>query len=192
MPQYSADRRTLGELLSLTSPIQRITVPDWQRSYSWDTNEVKAFWDDLQGFDRTYPGSNALGHEYFLGSIVVIEKSDEYELLDGQQRLATATILLSVIRKYIATYNENAASGLERDFLVKENYTTSARIYKMKLGQYDSEFFRREVQDSYSDSDAQPTAALLSHKRIRRVKEYFDAKFQEEYERLGGGKSAYE
>ena len=35
MAQYSADRRTLGELLSLTNSNQRIKVPDWQRSYSW-------------------------------------------------------------------------------------------------------------------------------------------------------------
>lgn len=51
---YEASRQTLGALLSTTSP--RIEVPEWQRSYSWTTEEVEAFWQDLIAFDANYPG----------------------------------------------------------------------------------------------------------------------------------------
>ena len=194
MAQYFADRRTLGELLSLTAPVWRITVPDWQRSYSWDTDQVKTFWEDLLHFNEAYPGSHARGHEYFLGSIVLVEKTNnnEYELLDGQQRLATVTILLSVIRKYLAKHKADAATGLERDFIVKENYATSERTYKLRMGKYDADFFQRAVQDYHDNDDQLPIPELRSHKFIRKAYQYFDARFSEEYAKRNGGRPSYD
>jgi uncharacterized protein with ParB-like and HNH nuclease domain len=93
--RYEANRQTVGALLSTTSP--RIEVPEWQRSYSWGSAEVEAFWKDLVAFDGQYPGKNIAGEEYFLGSIVLVTGGPTNLLLDGQQRLATATILLSVL-----------------------------------------------------------------------------------------------
>ncbi len=46
--QYTSDKKTTGELLSMTSP--HISVPDYQRSFSWDTTQVEAFWQDLLSF----------------------------------------------------------------------------------------------------------------------------------------------
>ena len=47
MPEqrYEAGRQTLGALLSTTSP--RIEVPEWQRSYSWTTDQIESFWQDV-------------------------------------------------------------------------------------------------------------------------------------------------
>jgi uncharacterized protein with ParB-like and HNH nuclease domain len=94
--RYEAARQTIGTLLATTSP--RVEVPDWQRSYSWTTEEVEAFWYDLIAFDARYPGKTITNEEYFLGSIVLVTGGPTNLLLDGQQRLATATILLSVLR----------------------------------------------------------------------------------------------
>ena len=41
---------------------------------------------------------DGVGEEYFLGSIVLVTGGETNVLLDGQQRLASATILLSVLR----------------------------------------------------------------------------------------------
>ena len=68
--RYEAGRQTIGALLSTTSP--RIEVPEWQRSYSWTTEEIEAFWQDLTAFDARYPNDNVTGEEYFLGSIVLV------------------------------------------------------------------------------------------------------------------------
>ncbi|GLZ09672.1 hypothetical protein Acsp03_71380 [Actinomadura sp. NBRC 104412] len=57
--RYEAHRQTIGALLSTTSP--RIEVPDWQRSYSWDTSQVDTFWQDLLAFDERYPEKNIGG-----------------------------------------------------------------------------------------------------------------------------------
>lgn len=190
MAQYTPHHRTLGELFSRTTRDSLITVPDWQRSFSWDGSEVKAFWDDLNGFIEEY-GADLRGHEYFLGSIVLVEKADRCELLDGQQRLATATILLSVIRDYLSRYNKDASTRLSTTYLVHIDDATDERLYKLTLGNYDSEFFRREIQDRYDSSVPRPEPKLLSHKLIRKAREFFERTFEGKYQELSGGERAY-
>jgi uncharacterized protein with ParB-like and HNH nuclease domain len=98
MPErYRSDKRTMGQLLSLSSP--PIEVSSIQRDYSWDPSHVRTFWEDLLSFADTLPADLSTDQEYFLGSVVMADKTKGtgYLLIDGQQRLATATILLSVI-----------------------------------------------------------------------------------------------
>src|SRR4051794_14491092 len=113
--RYDAGRQTIGALLSTTSP--RIEVPEWQRSYAWGTPQVEAFWQDLVAFDKQYPGDNITGEEYFLGSIVLVTGGATNLLLDGQQRLATATILLSVLRDARRSYKADSATRLQNKYI---------------------------------------------------------------------------
>lgn len=72
-------------------------IPEYQRSYVWDTDNIQDLLDDLW-----YAYENRPEDEYFLGSLVLkkIEESkfDEYEVLDGQQRLTTFFLLMAVLR----------------------------------------------------------------------------------------------
>ncbi|KKH99102.1 hypothetical protein EO95_17150 [Methanosarcina sp. 1.H.T.1A.1] len=73
-------------------------VPEYQRSYVWEQDNVSDLLDDLWHAFK-YKSSN----EYFLGSLVLKntengELEDEYEVLDGQQRLTTLFIITAVIR----------------------------------------------------------------------------------------------
>src|SRR6266404_3823928 len=114
--QYTPERYTIGNLLSTTNP--PIRVPDWQRNYSWTTSEVEVFWKDLLKFSDRYPGDNVDGKEYFLGSVVLVDNNTWNLLLDGQQRLATAAILISVIRDFLDPYSHNAAVRTSNKFLL--------------------------------------------------------------------------
>ena len=71
----------------------RLRVPVNQREYKWSSENVVDMLQDL---------ANAMkaGREsYFMGTIVMTRFSDEeWEVADGQQRLATTTIILCVIR----------------------------------------------------------------------------------------------
>jgi uncharacterized protein with ParB-like and HNH nuclease domain len=94
---FASTSKTVGELLSTISR-SRIVVPTFQRGYEWAKKHVEAFWIDIQKFEKERDSKTG-SKKYFLGPIVVLEKPDDViELLDGQQRLATATILLSVLR----------------------------------------------------------------------------------------------
>src|SRR5438093_55726 len=80
----------------------RLKVPLNQRDYAWTKDEVN---DLIQDFQRSISGL-AKNH-YFLGTMVTIPKEkDVLEVVDGQQRLATTTILLCAIRDYLKTRPE--------------------------------------------------------------------------------------
>ncbi|MCY4575712.1 MAG: DUF262 domain-containing HNH endonuclease family protein [Chloroflexi bacterium] len=70
-------------------------IPLYQRPYAWTEEHVEALLDDLQDamrHDREEP--------YFLGSVVLIKNDDDprSEVVDGQQRLTTLTMLFCVLR----------------------------------------------------------------------------------------------
>ena len=77
-------------------------IPDYQRSYSWEKSQWQDLLDDLEVLPE--------GKDHFTGTIVLqhqegpgaIDRSgeayDSFDVVDGQQRLATLIILLGAIR----------------------------------------------------------------------------------------------
>ena len=93
---YSAHAKRINDLLGEAHE-GRIIVPAFQRGYSWGKKHVEAFWKDIEDFrvNRKKKGS---ADKHFLGPIVVMPSQsadDDLILLDGQQRLATATSAMS-------------------------------------------------------------------------------------------------
>lgn len=80
------------------------TIPTYQRPYSWGTDQAQELLDDLLGYMRA--GSSKLDEmaPYFLGSIVLIKRESvaDSQVVDGQQRLTTLTLLLPAIRATVA------------------------------------------------------------------------------------------
>jgi hypothetical protein len=83
-------------------------IPRFQRPYSWDQENVDDFWSDA--ITNTEP-------DYFIGSFVVYPEnatSDVSMVVDGQQRLTTATIMLATIRNAFDELGDAAlASGVQ-------------------------------------------------------------------------------
>jgi len=182
MPQYTPERFTIGNLLSTTNP--PIRVPDWQRNFSWTSSEIDTFWKDLLSFDGRYPGNNIDGQEYFVGSVVLVDNNAWHLLLDGQQRLATSAILLSVIRDFLAPFSQNAATRTSNKFLIDFDDATQTRVDKITLNRYDRDFFRREVLEMRGPNYVPPPASIDSHQLIRKAREYFEGKFQRHLDHL--------
>jgi len=87
--QISTSVFGIGHLLS----DRQLAIPDYQRSYSWAQDEVAELWDDIAKAMHT--GSK----EYFLGSVVTTTTSSRrQQVIDGQQRLATVTLLYAAMR----------------------------------------------------------------------------------------------
>jgi hypothetical protein len=186
---YTPAKRTIGELLTMTNP--PIVVPQWQRNYSWTVSEVDTFWKDLLGFEARYPERNIDQQEYFLGSIVIVDQNVKHLLLDGQQRLATAAILLSVIRDFLARYDNNAAVRTTTRYLVDYDDARRENKYKLTLNQYDRDFFRREILEARTPAHVPLNAQLESHKLIRKARKYFEDAFTAKYAELGEGEIAH-
>ncbi len=74
-------------------------VPKYQREYTWGAKEWETLFDDLMENDNGY----------FLGSIICINSSTDsinapkFEVVDGQQRLTTISLLLAAL--YTALHN---------------------------------------------------------------------------------------
>ena len=191
MPEqrYDAARQTIGSLLSTTSP--KLEVPEWQRSYSWGSDEVEAFWSDLIAFDKAYPGRNIENQEYFLGSAVLVTGGPTNLVLDGQQRLATSTILLSALRDARRSFKADAATRLQSKYIADLDDATGQTVPVLTLNIYDRAYFRAEVQEIRAANDPRPKPSLKSHGLVRRARDYFAAQVAAEESAAGGGEAGF-
>lgn len=185
---FHPEKHALGQILSNTSP--PIRVPDYQRDYSWETQQVTEFWEDLIAFGGSNPQASLVGKEYFLGAAVLVNTGTYHLLLDGQQRLATATILLAALRDKISEYNKDAAKQIQDRYIAFEDHLTGDRILKIELNIFDRAFFRDFVQSF--PKVAGTTPIKKSHKLIKNAYEFFKQKIDEAWDLAGGGKKGSE
>ncbi|STO74467.1 RloF [Helicobacter pylori] len=88
------------ELLNLDGVIGKgvFEIPSYQRGYAWQMRQLKDFWNDLEHVSK-------LGDKFhYMHSLTLRELENEFEssafeIIDGQQRLATSLILLSLLAK---------------------------------------------------------------------------------------------
>lgn len=105
----------------------RFVVPDFQRNYSWTRDaQVADFWSDL---------SDAIGRgEYFLGLVILTEGETRTEVVDGQQRLVTLTILANALRLAATELNRKlVAESIRSDFLYSMDYETEVQVPRIEL-----------------------------------------------------------
>ncbi|KCZ47626.1 MULTISPECIES: DUF262 domain-containing protein [unclassified Hyphomonas] len=78
---------------AIFAPGEQLQMPPYQRSYSWEAREANELLGDLIDSVET-------GTPHFVGAIVLINGAENgvLEIVDGQQRLTTLTILLAVLR----------------------------------------------------------------------------------------------
>ncbi len=115
MPRsISCEVVTLGRLISTTDSFH---IPPFQRNYAWGEKQYSAFWDDLA---RTFDDK---GDEIFIGASVFkpapsANGARQLVVIDGQQRLTTAAVLLSALRHHLrARHLDVLASRIEDEFL---------------------------------------------------------------------------
>lgn len=115
-------------------------IPDYQREYVWEQKEVNEFLQDIyeefsDQIQNSYP-------EYFIGSIIVCGRGEKfYEVIDGQQRITTAYLVLCAIRDYLLTINPNEPIEALKNKI--------ATLYTDNWG---NDQFRHKVELQYEES----------------------------------------
>lgn len=138
MKKLDAGEYPLGKVFSSDF---EFTIPDYQRPYSWGTEQALQLLDDLDGAlerDSDEP--------YFLGSIVLVREGERRaQVIDGQQRLTTLSILFAILRDL--THSQELASEL-RDFVLEPGKITAGTKPKprLTLRARDAKFFHDFVQ----------------------------------------------
>lgn len=136
-------------------------IPSYQRPYAWTVDQASELFDDLYDFYVREKEDT-----YFLGSIVLIkEEGKPYsEVIDGQQRLTTLTILLSSI-------TSNLSGDLRSDFenYIREPGRASQGLKpkpRLSLRERDREFFTKHVQSLDFDTLLGLDRSCWSRQRI--------------------------
>ena len=101
-------------------------IPQFQREYSWQEEEVSEFWADLSGA--------AEGSDYFLGLIILTEEGKLRHVVDGQQRIITITLLATAIHQAAKSSGRNAlAERIDSTFLHSIDYNTDEKRPRVYL-----------------------------------------------------------
>lgn len=123
------------------------TIPGYQRPYAWTREKAGELLDDLRDA-MNGTGDVSQLPPYFLGSIVLVkdEGSPDAEVVDGQQRLTTLTLLLAALRT--ALEGDRARKGLSKLILEEGDVISGTQNrYRLALRERDNAFFREYVQD---------------------------------------------
>ena len=117
-------------------------IPVFQRPYAWETEQIDALLDDL-----IFAMRQDKDEAYFLGSVVLIKgDSPDSQVVDGQQRLTTLTMLLCVLREMA----DEDSTKAELDRLIRQQAELLAgrqEVVRLKLRRQDSSFFYDNVQN---------------------------------------------
>ena len=151
----------------LLNGARQYVVPLYQRTYSWEERQWEQLWDDiLDIYSMESP------RHHFIGSVVTqqVHTAPEglptYTLIDGQQRMTTLFILLSVVREHAAGQKENwksLADEIHKTCLINE-FKEGDEHFKLMPTQGDRAPFAKIISGETPDSGAQ----------IEKARQYFD------------------
>ena len=134
-----ASEKPLGKVFS---DEYRFEVPRYQRPYAWEEEQVDELLDDLLAAMERDPDA-----PYFLGSIVLIkDENPRSQIVDGQQRLTTLTMLMCVLRDLASPESKS-----NFDHIIVQKGKPILGIedeYRVTLRELDRDFFRTNVQAS--------------------------------------------
>ncbi len=177
------DHKGIGKLISNG----RLKVPINQREYSWEDQHVEELCTDF------YDAIRENNDSYFLGTIVLTQSSDgTFEVVDGQQRLATAIMFLAAIRDISYQDKEDKfVQSIEQEFLYRIDRKTEELTPNLILNVKDHEFYSKRILLQPDDSKRiqLPAVVTPSNKKIEKASQFIRG-FIEDLVRPITGKSS--
>ena len=152
MNGVSVEEKTIADIFAGD---EKYVVPLYQREYAWTDHEVGRLLADIWESYHKDASRN-----YYIGTLVVKPDEGEYEVIDGQQRLTTLSILYSLI-------GDGAHSPVLR-FANREGANTALAIFYKSRGDDSGLAERiRRCQQCHGCHDDMPAAMLAARKRIK-------------------------
>ena len=142
-------------------------MPPNQRSYAWREKHVRNL---LQDFNEAISDS-AEDDEYFLGTVVLIQSTGQTpSIVDGQQRIATTTILLARVRDYLSKLGrDGSARAIEQGFLSNTDMETERQVARISLNLEDNHFFLHSILSPHQFDNKPRKAAQPARSSNRRL-----------------------
>ena len=127
---------------------ERYIIPIYQRNFEWGESEIRQLILDI--FDYSIDNYNK---DYYIGTLIVYDRKNNFEIIDGQQRLTTLSILLSLIKnKYKDKYEKyiSKSYNLNLTFDSRKNSTETLQALYDK-DENDIEKYISENQNSITE-----------------------------------------
>ena len=159
-------------------------VPDYQRGYSWDSEQLDDLWEDL---DNLYEAK-----EHYTGLITITETKIQdagwtgfrvYYVIDGQQRLTTLVILLKVLIEKAKQLGMKELDSLPISDVVQKylyrintnNNALKASILSYAADDPSDEYFKSKILEIKQPTENTQTAYT---KRLEAARSYFTEKIK--------------
>ncbi|MFP6215528.1 DUF262 domain-containing protein [Helicobacter pylori] len=144
------------ELLNLDGVIEKgvFEIPSYQRGYAWQIRQLKDFWNDLEHVSK-------LGDKFhYMHSLTLRELENEFEssafeIIDGQQRLATSLILLGLLAK-ITQNKDPKYSLINLEPILSYKYYGLSEAFRAiteeekDLKAFQTSFYAKNLIDAYA------------------------------------------
>ena len=125
----SIQEKNLEDVLSLP-----LSIPNYQRIYCWEEKNVKCLLDDI--FDHI-ENQEKNKVPYRLGVIILHSNNGKYDIIDGQQRLITLSLLMNEMGIYSNLMDEKLISRKSLEFVAYNKHLISLYIKRRVHNKYD-------------------------------------------------------
>lgn len=161
-------------------------VPDYQRGFAWGPQQIGDLLSDLEDLDP--------GRTHYTGTVVLVKRGEkaklgelysQYDIVDGQQRLATIVILLQCLYEQYQELGQMAATdGTAEEIArtIRDGYIVKGKTEKLVLGKDSSQFFK-ELIIKVTDVATIPNPRIMSEQNLFDAKKNVDGYLTK---RLGG------
>lgn len=155
-------------------------IPRYQRPYAWGVEQAQTLLEDLIAALGDMDDDADDIDNYFLGSIVLVKQENHpsAEVVDGQQRVTTLTILLSVIRSLISDPKRKQLLT-KTIFQEGDELRNESDNFFLTLRDWDARFFQEHIQrelnlDNYPKLETDSQRRIIENGKlfVERLKEY--------------------
>lgn len=175
-------------------------IPDYQRGYAWEKEQLEDFWEDL---------INSNGHNHYTGVLslekvndkekekwqrdIIPDGSDVYYIVDGQQRLTTSIILIKVIldfaKKEIESKEQKEKDSpvwfageklddLKKKFISKDTQSGKAYFFGYTCDNPSYEFLKTKIFNNESSSNQDEKSIYTQN--LENAKKFFIDKLKKD------------
>lgn len=186
---FDSDRIKIKDLLSNG---REYFIPRYQREYSWKDSQLEDFYNDIIDNIILNEDDEYVNTEYFFGTIIVIGDMASYkeplEIIDGQQRITTFTIALSVLADLSYENHKHISDNIWK-YVIGSN--DDGEEYTVLQNDTANPYFQLKIQNRVNDTsesqvifeelEEMESASLTPEERaIRNAYDFFYEKFSNE------------
>lgn len=122
-------------------------VPRYQREYAWEKNEISEYFEDIIK-QLSFSNGDVKSNDYFIGSILLTgdynASGQKLEIVDGQQRLTTITIMLSALGSIFEKEGETELANIVWEYIIAKD--DNGKEYSIIFNEMQYPYFQYYIQ----------------------------------------------